>query len=170
MRLTNLEPNASSPARRRQPRVLQRLAVQRKTSTVTRANTRIPDLLAVCEILDSPHVLAPYAILRSRLERANVKVITETDFLGAFLNDRLRRFTYEVERADAGQMNTLTQHSQDLNAYYSGIAAGVEIDKPSIDLHDNELSLDAMYAEESSTWLEAACEVVLGENHPIGVI
>ena len=130
----------------------------------------IPDLLAVCEILHKPHLIIPYVLLRARFGQfTDVKVITEMDFLGAFLNDRLRRFADLVIRAEPPQINALARHSHDLNIYFTALTAGIESEKPGIEIdHGDEERLTASYFEHSTTWVADACAVVLGD-HPIDV-
>jgi len=94
----------------------------------------LADLLMVADILREPYEFYAYAALRAELAADPVvALLSEADVLGAFLNDRLESYRRLVGRGPTSVV-MLDHHSQELNAYYSAVTAGLSVERPALRL------------------------------------
>lgn len=113
----------------------------------------LSDLFMIADILPTPHEFFAYLSLRSAMAANPVSaLISEADALGAFLHDRLRDYRGILAKSNVS-VASLTHHAQDLNAYYSADAGGLQAAKPRLNLKDGLMDeLDRLYQEGSSEW------------------
>jgi hypothetical protein len=117
----------------------------------------LADLLAVADILDTPHEMFAYIDARARVtQRGYPTVMMETDALAAWCNDRLA----DIE-LPTGVRWMLSHQSEALNEYFTSTALGESAEKPSSGLPAIVLrALDQILVDQPSQWLRACTDVM----------
>lgn len=81
----------------------------------------LPDLIMLCDILDSPEEFVTYARARVRKIESGSQIFVEADSLGSWCDNRFSDFDV-VERADGRVLETLSTVSATINDYYTQVA------------------------------------------------
>lgn len=117
----------------------------------------LADLLAVADILETPHEMFAYIDARSRItQRGYPTVMMETDALAAWCSDRLA----DIE-LPTGVRWMLSYQSEALNKYFTSQALGESAKRPSSGLPSIVLrALDQILVDEPAQWLAACTDVM----------